>query len=365
MTFDSTDMSSNSDIHRSGLGLHLALFGLCTLTIVFVIVPFALAASSQWSTKAELLSAVREGKLLNLPRDAGRDGGELIGAVSQILANEYHTPVDERCSGPAESIMYDAIFFLTIDKLEGNYSENVTNSVNALHDWCIDQHSNELYPFVSSFENLLGDYSNALSDYAERARTLKQWEAEDQQQQREEDQKLAAEQEAQENERQAQQQKEKKRLADEETLKNRLKAEKRAQELAKHVDDIKSGRAKVASFVDAVVFHGAQKSTDPIWRPMLKPDNKYYAFSGTLERDGESSSLLGKLPGRNLALELVWEYFLLILDDNTQYGSAALRLHDCVNVVGQYVGNTDYETVIGEQKTMAVFRTAYIEAGCE
>jgi len=468
-------MSRHRDIQPTGSCLII-------LVAALTIVPTAFAADSTWTTKEHFLSAVRKGQTLALSRSG--DKNKLIGTVSNILANDYQTPIDERCRSDAESYIYDAMYFLMIYRVENRALASSTHSVDLMRTWCSDPQTNKPQPWVVSFEALLRDYDRALIDYleSELSKATSEGEAEEKRRQKEVEQKLDA---LDANARSITKQEflwaatqgfivypdggtvidvisrlladeyhtpvtsrcersahlmenavatlvrhmrqgetyehvttvldelrgcntgprsdqpdpfvssfeaflyefkialaenlimdrtrkgialvRQRKEAEDEQSRSKIAADKQAQERAKRADDLKSGRVQVADYSDAVALHEATKSNDPIQRPLLKPDNKYYAFSGTLERqEDDPPSLLGKLSLLYLLTgETTMDYFLLLVDGNTQYGGAALRLRDCVKVVGQYVENTDYKTVIGEQKTMAVFRTAYIEAGCK
>lgn len=105
---------------------------------------------------------------------------------------------------------------------------------------------------------------------------------------------------------------------------------------------LRTGREKPASFKDYMLMHDHGVGDQFYGSPLLKPDNKVYLFgTGAVDRE-EGGGLLVRNSGGS--------YIHVKTSRSTPiYGD--LRVNMPVVVIGRYIGNTQYTTVVGAVKT--------------
>lgn len=141
--------------------------------------------------------------------------------------------------------------------------------------------------------------------------------------------------------------------------------EAQEQALAQHVADLKSGKAKIASIDDAISVYNPKDLNSIIASPLLTADDGYYAGRVTLDIERRKGLLQAKItnyvdlsssPPRVLYVA----YVFLKIGSAQVFDPSDLRLNRSVRVFGRYVGNVQYETVSGEEKTSPVLDVMYM-----
>ena len=129
----------------------------------------------------------------------------------------------------------------------------------------------------------------------------------------------------------------------------------RSEAIAERTEALRSGQAEIQNLSDAALFYNATTGLSLMMNPKAQPDEKYYVTQGLLEKieDG-GDTLLAKFGDGyarivHVSASKQHQGFL----DN-------LRVGRNFNVVGRYVGNAEYMTVMGASKTVPVFEAAYL-----
>lgn len=108
---------------------------------------------------------------------------------------------------------------------------------------------------------------------------------------------------------------------------------------------LQSGYAKPNSFNDFMLMHDDYVGGDQYFaNPLLKPNNRVYLFSiGGIDRQD----------GNNLIIKSTTGYIFVRTNHSTpMFG--VLQVHSPTVVLGRYVDNTQYTTVLGEIRTAPV-----------
>ena len=125
--------------------------------------------------------------------------------------------------------------------------------------------------------------------------------------------------------------------------------------IARRGEELRSGRIEIQGISDAALFYRAANGLSVMGNPKVQADNKYYVIQGFLERieDG-GDALLAKF-GDNYAR------IVHVSASKQQVGLLDnLRAGRNFHVVGRYVNNVEYTTVIGASRVVPVFEAAYI-----
>lgn len=128
---------------------------------------------------------------------------------------------------------------------------------------------------------------------------------------------------------------------------------------SKRIDALRQGKAEeIRNFNDAMIFYSAGNGRLLMARPKIKPDSRLYgAYGAVLDRVEQGGDTLiiraGSPP--NYA-------FITGLLAVKQHRSVIenLRIGMPIHVIGRYVKNTEYSTVLGAAKTAVVLEAVYI-----
>lgn len=245
----------------------------------------------------------------------------------------------------------------------GSRNESVKSQLGQLSQYCAYSSGAPL-PMVVAFNSFLDEYAAALNQFvvekndrrkAELTAELERTKAEAIKQQ----EAAAQREEVRQMETQLSREKaEAKIKADEATRLVREKTEKEQQEqqrktIAARGAALRSGKILVENMGDASLLLNAATTAVPIFKPSLKPDNKIYAWGGSLER----------LDGGLYIVKLGENYFGFKKKPTgtKTFNEAELRINGFVSVIGQYTDNVEYVTVIGDKRYMPVLKAEYIE----
>jgi len=120
-----------------------------------------------------------------------------------------------------------------------------------------------------------------------------------------------------------------------------------------HVDLIKSGKAPIKTLEDAKIYYDAKEDDSIVTKPPLKPDNKYYVVTGTID---------GKEGNYYRVKYQSWNdlhYFMFCLTKNISVPN--LRVGNTITIVGKFIKTSSYKTVVGDERYMSIFEAVYIE----
>lgn len=151
-----------------------------------------------------------------------------------------------------------------------------------------------------------------------------------------------------------------------------LQAEKAKQAkqaaLARHIADMKAGRAKPQSVQEAAVVYGARNGQGLIENPALRPDGKMYAMIGVI--DPQSDVEHGALIIRGVQMNMLAgdEYgntvgYATIKFKDLNAIPANAHVGDQLEIVGHYTANRSYRTLAGQQKAMPVLDAEWSKSG--
>lgn len=114
-----------------------------------------------------------------------------------------------------------------------------------------------------------------------------------------------------------------------------------------------AGKEKPASFRDHMLMHDYAIGDQYIWSPLVKADNKVYLFgTGSLDRQD----------GQDLILRSANGYVMVKMGRSTpKYGE--LQVNRLTVVLGRYIDNTQYTTVMGAIKTAPVIEAIAVAKG--
>ncbi|MGP8443658.1 hypothetical protein ACT2E5_16310 [Burkholderia vietnamiensis] len=138
--------------------------------------------------------------------------------------------------------------------------------------------------------------------------------------------------------------------------------------LARHIADMKAGRAKPQTIREAAAVYGAQNGQGLIENPALRPDGKTYAMVGII--DPQSDAAHGVLIIRGVQMNMLAgnKYgntvgYAMIKFKNVNAIPANAHIGDQLEIVGHYAANRSYTTLVGQQKAMPVLDAEWSKAG--
>lgn len=140
--------------------------------------------------------------------------------------------------------------------------------------------------------------------------------------------------------------------------KDRAQREARQFAFNQRIADIKAGRGQIQTMKEAMTIYGAISGQHIIAQPLIHPDNRNYAVEGFLDPMGgmQESRIILRVHSFG-ALHYAYVEFdsnAIRLPPNTHVGSR-------IAVVGTYVDNETYNTVMGTQRIMPVFNGFYVQ----
>lgn len=147
------------------------------------------------------------------------------------------------------------------------------------------------------------------------------------------------------------------RIAQEKADRARLaQAQRRAKEFDERISSIRAGQSEIYTKREAAVIYGASEGQHLASRPLVRPDNKKYVISGFIDATG------GLNPSR----------ILMRSDEHGDRRYAYIYFHNGITlpssahaesqlfIVGDYIGNKPYSTILGEQRSMPVFQVDFV-----
>lgn len=148
--------------------------------------------------------------------------------------------------------------------------------------------------------------------------------------------------------------------------------EKAANERREEINKMRAGIKKVESFEDAITVYSAANGTTLASSPKIKPDGKLYSLSGNIDQP-DKSTLAFIAKANNGFVDMFRKKISGISDGEPKYFYVRLsksmekQYYDLAKIgigfdmVGKYVDNKDYKTVVGENKYMPIFDVIYFE----
>ncbi len=124
------------------------------------------------------------------------------------------------------------------------------------------------------------------------------------------------------------------------------------------IADIAAGIASIQTAEEAAVIYHATNGDSLALQPMLKPDGKNYVVHGLLDPSSDLQS--DDLIIRAMILGPTIAYNYILIDANKVTVPSQSRIGSPLTVVGTYVGNKPYKTVLGTQRLMPVFKALFI-----
>lgn len=126
-----------------------------------------------------------------------------------------------------------------------------------------------------------------------------------------------------------------------------------------HKEAVMSGAIKISSIGDVVIFKNIKNSLlDIMASPLLNPDNSLYA-GGIVIDANDSGYIRGKYQS-GFADEPMLYVFLKTTKKTVYFNPSIMRIGASIGLVGKYIGNMDYTTVLGTQKTAPIIECDYI-----
>lgn len=118
--------------------------------------------------------------------------------------------------------------------------------------------------------------------------------------------------------------------------------------------DLRAGRVKPANIEQAMVAYSAENGISLASAPKIRPDGKLYALIGIIENAGSDPEFLAMLGSRDP------RYYMVKIPKalRSAYFDKA-KIGDGFILVGKYTGNTNYKTIVGQQKSAPVFEAVY------
>lgn len=235
---------------------------------------------------------------------------------------------DGRVTGSPQAMTIAAVMYDVIDQLAPS-----TNKGGMLHDRVKSLSQPGIgcpndFPAIKQFLSEYSDFAKSMVDHKLALVTNRKAKAQEQVRQ----DKMAADHQASEK-------------ASKERQVQEREAEMRRQK--RESDDkrkiaLRSGAEKPASFRDYMLMHDYGAGDQFYGSPLLKPDNKVYLFgTGGLDREDGEGLIVRNSGG---------DYIHVITNRSTPiYGE--LRIKMAIVVIGRYVGNTQYTTVMGAVRT--------------
>ena len=121
-----------------------------------------------------------------------------------------------------------------------------------------------------------------------------------------------------------------------------------------------AGTAQIQSFQDAGLVYQSDNLDSIILSPLLKPDNKIYGnkvYALFLEAQEEKGLIRGKI----IANDLPYYVYLRTKEKTIIFHRDRLRIGATISVIGRYVSNATYKTILGAERQAPVLDAMFIE----
>lgn len=147
----------------------------------------------------------------------------------------------------------------------------------------------------------------------------------------------------------------------EQTLKNdrlarQSREQRRIEEFDRRIASIRANQSEIRTKSEAQVIYSAPDGQNLALRPLVRPDHKKYVVSGFIDVAGglQSNQFLMRTteygPPR---------YAQVYLSEGVELPPQA-HAESHLFIVGTYIANQPYRTVVGKQKSMPVFRAEFV-----
>lgn len=127
------------------------------------------------------------------------------------------------------------------------------------------------------------------------------------------------------------------------------------QQLAQRVEAIRAGRAEPESFKEAAAAFNPESGLNVVYSPLVTPDQRAVMISASLEslKDGLLIAKAGN------------SYFAVVIPPGSraEIQAGGLRHRGAFHLVGRYIDNMEYKTVIGQTMIMPVFSSVWLGDG--
>jgi len=121
----------------------------------------------------------------------------------------------------------------------------------------------------------------------------------------------------------------------------------------KNIQDIKSGQKKILTMEDAKIFYDAESGFQVVDAPPVKPTEKYYYVSGTLESMDGNHFIVRRIIDGEL------KYFVFELDKSVK--EPKFRIDGELEIVGLFSHLYKYTTTMGAERFAPFFKAVFVE----
>lgn len=123
-----------------------------------------------------------------------------------------------------------------------------------------------------------------------------------------------------------------------------------------------AGKQKIESYDDAKLVHKPLILESIAFSPLLKADGKIYATQFWLTLEAEDGANLLRAVAIDDSGRKPY-VFLRTTKDTLSFHPEKLRIGGVIFVLGRYIGNTKYTTIMGETKSAPTLEVMYMDAG--
>lgn len=124
---------------------------------------------------------------------------------------------------------------------------------------------------------------------------------------------------------------------------------------------LQSGEVQISTLSDAQLLYAPTGALlDIATSPMLMPDGKYYSGMVMLDGLAENKLIRGKFVFGLVRDPQVAYAFLKMSSKAANHSLAGLRIGQNIAVLGRYVDNVKYHTVVGEEKTAPLIELIFM-----
>lgn len=143
-----------------------------------------------------------------------------------------------------------------------------------------------------------------------------------------------------------------------------IEKDRRLKARTTRIEDIRSGKQKISNFTEALIFYFNDKTIKDhnmkliMLNPLLKPDNEIYHGRILLDYEEQEDFLRVKTIAYR-AIPLKYGY-LIINEKTVSFNKHPLKLEEEIVLIGRYVGNQKYKTVLDEERTAPMLEVLYL-----
>lgn len=123
------------------------------------------------------------------------------------------------------------------------------------------------------------------------------------------------------------------------------------------IRDLRSGRTKVANFEDALLLYDRVEDLSAIMMaPLLRPNASIYATVVVLDTEEENVFRV-----KSTTLGDVMYAFVVISNKTAILNPSKMRINSEIRVLGRYIRNVKYRTVLGDSRTAPVLEGLFLD----